>query len=132
MKADQTIEMVKWTRTKRSESLTLSRTPDRPAHDSHPSGCPTPSEDANSLLLTPPVPPSQSTRSLSLASPNVAEPLSLSTSLGSSVSSGRARSQLDMHTFPIPSPSELARPSQPASACYVITRGQEVGIFYDW
>ena len=132
MKADQTIKTVKWTRTKHTESLTLSRTQDRPADNSCPSGCATPCEHGDNSLLMPPVLPSQLIQSLSLASPNVVEPPSSSTSLRSSVLSEHTGSQLDIHTFPIPSPSELARSSQPASAYYVITQGQEVSIFYDW
>ncbi|KAF8547020.1 hypothetical protein OG21DRAFT_1385096, partial [Imleria badia] len=42
------------------------------------------------------------------------------------------QSQPDAYTYPIPRPSELFGPSLPALAYYVITRGQEVGIFYDW
>ena len=131
MKADQTIKTVKWMRTKHTESLTLSRTQDQPAENLCPSGCATPCEHRDNSLLIPPVLPSQSIQSLSLASPNVIEPPSSSTSLRSSVLSEHAGSQLNIHTFPIPSPSELTRSSQPASAYYVITRGQEVSIFYD-
>ena len=87
------------------------------------------------FFLIPPILPStssfQSTPSSSLAPYNVPDH-SFSTLPGSSVSSECTQSQLNTYTYTIPSPLRLWPPLWPASAYYVITQGQEVGIFYDW